>query len=686
MRACVPLSTTASRGESMKRSTLTVAVLVGVLGLVGTAVADAPEPREIEVGKALAGSVSGDEEHGFVLELEEDRVVYGHADQISVDVVVTVYGPDEEQVTRVDVSGEGRDEFQFDAEQAGTYRIVVQGFEEQEGDFTLTVEGVEAIATDPAKRVDQLMRPYDRPNTPGGVVAVVEGGEISFAKAYGSANLSHDVPFTRETVTNIGSTSKQFTAFGILLLDAAGKLSIDDDVRKHVPELPDFGETVTIRHLMTHTSGYREFLNAVAIGGRRLDQGDYIDPDEILELVKRQPELQNTPGSEWNYNNTAFSLLTTIIERVTDLSFPEYMKERVFDPLGMKHTSVRAHRMDVIRNSAQGYVPAAKGFREAVDLGASMGAGGIYTTVDDLARWVRNFKTGELGGPEMFKGMTTPFVLTDGEVTQYGFGLFVDDLDGLDYVHHGGADSAHRSMLMYFPTLDAAVITQSNNGAFSGAISTEVARLFFGEDTTEGDGEDEEAAAGDASFDPESYDPEDFDALVGRYELEPMPGFILTFTREGDRLFTQATGQQKLAISPVSPTTFKLDVVDARVEFHVGEDGTASELTLHQNGQHKAKRLEEEAWEPDAEALEAYVGSYFSEELEAFYAIAVEDGKLSLRHRRWGEREMTASKEDSFTAGFPVATVDFVRDEDGAVVGFKAGNGRTKDILFERRD
>ncbi|HSH45584.1 MAG TPA: serine hydrolase domain-containing protein, partial [Longimicrobiales bacterium] len=355
-------------------------------------------------------------------------------------------------------------------------------FEAETGAYSITVERVEPIATEPGARVDQIMSAYASEDTPGGVVGVARDGELVFARGYGAANLTHEIPFTAETVTNIGSTSKQFTGFAIARLAQEGRLSLDDDVREHIPELPDFGQTVTLRNLLTHTSGYREFVNALALAGRQVMESDYIGRFEVLDMIQRQPELQNDPGAEFNYNNSAFSLLTLVVERVTGQDFPEWMRENVFLPLGMEHTVVRAHPMEIIPNSSQGYMKVESGWRETRDLGASMGAGGIYTTVGDLARWVDNFDEHRVGGPEIYEQMTTRNVLTTGDTTDYGFGLFMDEYRGLERVHHGGADVSHRSMLRYYPELDAAVFALSNNATFnSGAIADKVADAFFGE-------------------------------------------------------------------------------------------------------------------------------------------------------------------------------------------------------------
>jgi CubicO group peptidase (beta-lactamase class C family) len=541
-----------------------------------------------------------------------------------------------------------------------------------------------AAAQEPASdqdRVDQLMADYSGTEVPGALVAVVRNGEIVFERAYGMADLTHDIPFTANTRTNIGSTSKQFTAFAIALLADRGALSIDDDVRTHIPELPDFGETVRLRHLISHTSGYREFLNALAIGGWRLEEADHIDREEILAVVQRQPRLQNTPGSEYNYNNTGYALLAMVVERVTGEPFPEWMRANVFEPLGMGDTMVRGGPGPIVPNRAQGYAPAGdQGFREVTDIGAAMGAGGIYTTIGDLARWMRNLRTADLGGPAVLERMTTRNVLTTGDTTNYAMGLMVSRTRGLRMIQHGGADAAHRSTFVYYPDLDAGLIVQSNHAGFDGTIPGRIAEIFFGEHMEPGEETADPAAPVD--FDPAAYDPAAFDVFVGRYELEAQPGFVLSFRREEDRLMAQATGQPAFEITPTSDSTFTLTVVPASLTFHRDENGRVTGLTLHQNGNHSARRLPDE----DAATVDfsAYAGRYYSAEFETFYTVEVDDGHLVMRHRRRPPVTLNHAKGDEFAGGFPFVRVDFERDDRGAVTSFRASNVRARDILFER--
>ena len=537
------------------------------------------------------------------------------------------------------------------------------------------------ISDQQRESANKLFEQFNNESTPGGVVMVMRDGEVVFERSFGMANLTHNIPFQVNTPTNIGSTSKQFTAMGIAMLQEEGLLSVEDDIRKHLPELPDFGEVVRIRHLIAHTSGYREFLNSLLMGGRQM--GDMIRIEEVIPIVQNQPALQNKPGETYNYNNTGYVLLALVIERVTGEKFPEWMRKNIFQPLDMNQTLVRTHPGQVIPGNAQGYIkPDDDTDLEATDIPASMGVGGIYSTVPDLEKWVRNFHNPTLGDAQLMKKLQTPFILNNGDTMSYAYGLILGELNGLKMVQHGGADIAHRSMLMMFPEVKGAVITQSNNSSFPGQTARQLAEIFFADvmDITDDDVEQDE------SPDEFVYDVEKFDELAGRYELEVAPGFILEFRREEDKLITQATGQGPTEIFASSDSTFYLTVVQASVTFHRNADGKVEHLTLHQNGDHRANRIFEPAWTPSDKDSKMYAGRYFSAELEVFYTIAVNnEGELVLQHRRMDDLTLKAESEDLFTASFPIPELKFIRNEAGEVTGFEASSGRSTGILFKKQ-
>ncbi|MGD8727941.1 MAG: serine hydrolase [Gemmatimonadales bacterium] len=658
---------------------LLISALISSLAFNASA---AGQAAVLQVGTPVHGELATADTNVFEIELGAGYFVYGEADQQTVDVVVSVIGPDGEEMGQWDGPGRGPEPFQFETETAGVYRITVSPFEDEVGEYVLVIDVAEPVAKTPERRVAQLMARYDREDMPGGVVGVIRDGEVVFAEATGMANLSHGIPFTVETVTNIGSVSKQFTAFAIALLAQQGKLSLDDEVRTHIPELPEFDESVRIRHLLSHTGGYRELYNTAPIFGWGGE--DALSRDEAIRIVQRQPALQNPPGSEYNYNNTGFILLAEIVSRVTETPFPEWMAANVFGPLGMDHTVVKEAHGQVIPNSAQGYVPAqGGGFREARDLAASYGAGGIYTTVGDLAKWLGNFHDPQVGGADVIARMVERAVLTTGDTIPYALGLVVNEHRGLRQISHGGADVAHRAMLRYFPEIDAGVVTLSNNANFDGSIAGAVVDAYF-EDYYQEDVDEEPVGDRGEGSEAVVVPAEILDRYVGRFEFEGV-GLVITYTRDGDRFYAQATGQPEIDLVAQSDSMFTYEGVEASVTFHTDGDGPVQHATHRQGGREVGLvRLAPYAATPDD--LQAYAGRYYSAELETFYTFVVEDSVLVAQHRRLPEDITLAVKaEDEFTSSTNFfSEIEFVRDEAGSITGFRVSNGRTRGVLFTR--
>ena len=651
----------------------------------------AAQTTELRRGRTLTGTLSAGDTARYTIDADEDDFVLGEVDQISIDVTMRVLGPDGAQIARFGGLGRGPERFGGRTSAAGPYTVelFVAGDEgDESGNYEITLLRHERVATNPKKLTDQMMARFDADHSPGAAVSVWRDGKTLYSKTYGMANLAYGIPFKSDTRTNIGSTSKQFTAFAIMLQAERGLLSLDDDIRTHIPELPEFDHTIQVRHLITHTSGLREFLNLLRMTGRRLDRGDWIDRSEIVEIVQRQPALQNSPGAEFNYNNTAYGLAAVIVERTSGQDFHVFMQENVFGPLGMTGTMVRPSIRHMVPNQSEGYTPTPDGYRQIGDLGGAVGAGGMYSTIADLQTWVENYANPRVGTRESIDEMMTSFVLSDGEETGYGYGLFIDEQGGLKRVQHGGADVAHRSMLVYYPGINAGITTQSNHAQFSSNVAFELAEAFFKDEMEVEEEEEGEEAAGaeeEGEFDAAAYDPEAFDEFVGRYALDEAPNFVLTFTREDSTLHVQATGQQRLEIVPTSDSTFRLLAVEASVTFLRGEDGEVEGAMMHQNGDRHATRLageEAEAWEPAEEDLADFAGRFFSEELETFYTFEVEEGGLVMRQRRLGRIELEAGEEDRFSGGG--LSFAFERDRNGVVIGFYLSNGRTRDVRFGR--
>lgn len=652
--------------------------LAACLGLLPAASALA-QSTPLQVGRTLAGTLAAGDTARYSVAVGADFYLFGEVNQVSVATTVRIVDANGKQIAQSAGPGRGAHRFVESVEKAGSYQIQVIPVDRQTGAYEITLLRLEPVAKDPKRLVDQLMAPYDGNASPGAVVHVWRDGKVLFSKAYGMANLTYGIPYAVDTRTNIGSTSKQFTAFAIMLQAQRGRLSLDDEIRKHIPELPAFEYPITVRHLITHTSGLREFLNLLVMSGRRLDHGDWIDRHELIDVVQRQPKLQNEPGTEWNYNNTAFGLAAVIVERASGKDFPTFMREEVFEPLGMTRTMVRPSTRHMVPGGSEGYTPGPDGFLQIGDLGGAMGAGTIYTTVGDLQRWVENYAHPRLGTPAMIQEMMTSYVLKNGKETGYGYGLSIDKQRGLKRVHHGGADVAHRSMLAYYPTINAGITVQSNHAGFNSGAAFRLAAAFFG------DAMEPEKKEAKAAFDLASYDPRTFDRFVGRYELDANPGLVLTFSRQGDSLFVEATGQPRARITPQSDSSFALSIANATATFHRNADGKVDGLTLKQGGQDMhATRLKGElvGWKPTAKELAAFEGRYYSEELETFYTITLERDTLVVRHQRRDDAKLKSGESDRFSGGG--LNFAFERDRNGRVIGFYVANGRTRDVRFER--
>ena len=305
-------------------------------------------------------------------------------------------------------------------------------------------------------RVDAIFAPWTGRGTPGCSVAVMRGGELLFARGYGAANLEYDIPITPSTVFHVASVSKQFTALALGLLIAEGKVSWDDDIRRYVPELPDFGSPIRLRQLAHHTSGIRDQWALLQMAGWRWG-GDVIRQADVLDLLSRQTALNFPPGSDYVYSNSGYTLLAVVVERVSGRTLPEFTDRRLFRPLRMTHTAFRDDHTLLVRNRAYAYARDGFGnYRLSIPDFAIAGATSLFTTVEDLAHWNRNFGTGEVGGRDVLRQLAEPGALDDGARLSYAFGLAHGTHRGRRTIGHGGTDAGYRSEFLRFPDEDVA--------------------------------------------------------------------------------------------------------------------------------------------------------------------------------------------------------------------------------------
>ena len=404
-------------------------------------------------------------------------------------------------------------------------------------------------------RVDQVFARWNRPDSPGCAVSVVRDGQVVHSRGYGMADLEHDVPITPATVFYIGSDSKQFTAAVIALLAKDGRISLDDDIRKYIPELPQYEAPITIRQLLHHTSGLRDYYTLRALAGAPAD-GVFGDA-EILELITRQRELNFTPGSQHLYSNSGYFLLSVIVRRASGQSLRAFADERIFRPLGMTRAHFHDDHTELVKGRAYAYAPRGDGYRWSMPNFDVVGAGGLLMPVEEFAAWDRDFYAGTIGGRDLVTTMITPGRLNDGTTLGYALGLNVGQYKGLRTVGHGGSYGGYRADILRFPDQKLAVAAFCNlSSIVPGNLTKQVADIYLA-----GQLRETAPAARIASEDPAASAParatapstttlpaERLREIVGAYrsdELETTWRIAL----EGDRLFVTGGGSRRALTS-----------------------------------------------------------------------------------------------------------------------------------------
>jgi CubicO group peptidase (beta-lactamase class C family) len=540
--------------------------------------------------------------------------------------------------------------------------------------LSLAASPAGAQTPDPrASRIDSLFAPWSDPHGPGAAVAVVENGRIVLARGYGRATLEYDVPITPATVFHVASVSKQITAFALAMLADRGRISLDADVRTYLPELPDFGHTITPRQLIHHTSGIRDQWELLVMAGWRID--DVITRDQILSLMRHQQELNFAPGEEHLYSNMGYTLMAEIVERVTGQSFREWTHETIFEPLGMRSTHFHDDHEYVVPGRAYSYRPTpGGGYRHAVLSYANVGATSLFTTAEDLTRWIRNLETGEVGGHRVIARMRERGVLNNGDTLRYAFALSHDEHRGEPMLQHGGADAGFRSYLAWFPERSLGIVVLSNVASFdAGGMTRRVADVFLGHEPAPPPAARPAPAA-------VSLAAERLDEFVGTYLLGT--GSLLSLERSGERLMLRMGAGQPSPVVAIGPDRFYLEPQETVISFirDASTRVTGASLELR-GGAVAASRLEPVA----GLDLGHYQGDYHSPELGTTYSIVHRDGQLFAEHRRHPPSRLTLVEKDRFLGDrWGMGTLRFTRGADGELTGFELSGSRVRNVRFRR--
>jgi CubicO group peptidase (beta-lactamase class C family) len=499
-------------------------------------------------------------------------------------------------------------------------------------------------------KVDKVFESFNRSDSPGCEVGATIDGSAVLSGAYGMADLEHGIALAPESILEPGSIAKQFTAAAVLLLVQQGKLSLDDPVRKYIPEVPDYGTPITIRHLINHTSGLRDWGSVAAIGGWPRTTREYKHAD-VLEIIGKQRALNYPPGAEYSYTNTGFNLAAILVSRVSGKSFPEFTHEQIFAPLGMSSTQWRDDFRRIVRNRAVAYAPSGSTFRQDMPFEDVFGNGGLLTTAGDLLRWNRNFTDAKVGGRAFVDAQHQQGRLTDGRTIAYAAGLMVLHWKGLNEVSHSGSTAGYQAWLGRYPEQGLSVAVLCNVASANATqLGHQVADVYLG-------------------------------SLIHKQAATDPPA-----SEAGAGLYRSVRDHRPLSI----------DVQDGKLRIDgriIGEDGPRAEFDKDASGKvvrlRLATQVDEgnyyervERWNPTGAELEGMTGEYASDEAEVTFHVALDKDRLVIHRRPDATIALTPTYRDGFSSS--LGSVRFVRDSAGHVTELSIGEQRVWDMRFRR--
>jgi CubicO group peptidase (beta-lactamase class C family) len=535
--------------------------------------------------------------------------------------------------------------------------------------FVAATQG--APAADSVAAVDQIFANWNTRQTPGCAVGVARNGQTILERAYGMANLEYDVPNTPATIFEAGSVSKQFTAAAITLLAQQGKLSLDDEVSKYIPELPRYGTPITIRQMLNHTSGLRDWGTvALAMGWPRGTRTH--THAHVLDIVSRQESLNYPPGAEYLYSNTGYNLAAIIVARVSGVSFAEFTRKNLFEPLGMAKTQWRDDYRRIVKGRATAYGRGREGgWGLEMPFEDVHGNGGLLTTVGDLLKWNENFVRPRVGGVAFVRDLQQKGRLNNGREVSYALGLMVGSYQGIPEVSHTGATAGYRAFLARYPDQHLSVAVLCNAGNANPSLGHRVADVFLAGQAR--------LAARQAGEPGVTLPPEQIAEKAGLYRNLITNEPLRLVVRDGKLRVDQGP-----ELTPLSRTAFR-DPNGNVATFEFGAKGLPAIIRRAVGSGDTISYLVEEAWTPSPVELRQYVGEYVSDEAEATFNVTLEEnGKLMLRGRYGRTMELTPAYRHAFTTSEGPAFVLFRRDGRGRVTTMSFGMGRVRDLQFRR--
>ncbi len=532
------------------------------------------------------------------------------------------------------------------------------------------------ISEEQIEKIDSLFIPWNAPNHPGGSVLISKNGKTIFSKAYGLASLEYNIPNTENTLFNIGSVSKQFTAMGIVLLEEQSKLSFDDNVKKFLPNLPDFGKTITIRQLLHHTSGLRDLHGLLGLAGWR--PADLETNEDLYRIFENQKELNFSPGDEFSYSNTGYIFLAKIIENVGEISFEKWMKQNIFEPLGMNNTYVETQHDRVIPNNATSYYLRNE-FKRAIEYWGYFGSGNMHSTTEDLNIWLLNFSAPKKEWESAFKKLLLTTPLNNGFETNYAFGVRIESYSGKKVIQHGGSVGGFRAITRVFPEEQLHIVILSNYTRSSiGSKTNKISDIFLSKS-------DETPIK---KIEQNSRLPE-FVKLSNK-KLKQFEGVYWSDSEKSgrkiyvknDTLRYSSSEKNEWALVPTNEQIFIM--MHPTIKPVVTFDNKTHQMTIKiEDNLPGVFSFLQSNVDKNTNDLNAFVGHYYSPELKTIYSVFNEGKDIYIEHARHGKMKLNQLYNTVFSTDEPVGIVEISRSKSGEVLGLRMSNGRTRNVWFK---
>jgi CubicO group peptidase (beta-lactamase class C family) len=525
-------------------------------------------------------------------------------------------------------------------------------------------------------QVDAVFAEWDSTSGPGCAVSVIDQGALTYARGYGMANLDHGVPIRPDTVFHVASVSKEFTAAAIALLALDGELTLDDPIQQHLPWVPDFGQRITIRNLVHHNSGIRDQWSLLQMAGWRYSR-DRITDDDVIYLLEQQQGLNFAPGERYLYSNSGYTLLAQIVKAVSGQSLREFTTERIFGPLGMTRTHFRDDFDEIVRDQAYGYRwdEEQATFKLSVTNFDTVGATSLLTTVEDMAKWDRNFIDPVVGGQNFLDLIHQAGRLNNGEDQNYAFGLDIGTYRGLPTVGHGGADAGYRADFLRFPEQGYSFVALCNLAQTSpGRLTRAVADIYLADSLAPSTGTPPSEhtsvplSAADAS------------RLVGAYWFDEL-GLVFRVEAADDAIRLLLDGD---AFDPIhtGDGMFYVPLIDVNMRFAPTTDAVEQMILIDTDDGHEIEAGAKLGTAATGTVLADYAGEYSSPELPVTYHLELHDGALTIRWLKVAAAPLTLVAADTLVG--EAGSLRFERGADGMVTGFVLDSGRVRHFRFTR--